>query len=110
MENCFQKRGIVQGNKLVQVAELAYSMAQKSFPLYTHPKSPSHYTFPQLAVSVLSVFYLMSGYEALATGDELNPGGTGPLQGPESYHSVSGLCRLRNQSFHTASSLNCFCS
>jgi len=49
-------------SKLVRVAQIAYSIAQRSLPLYTHPKSPHHYTFPQLAACVLLTFYLKLSY------------------------------------------------
>jgi len=49
-------------SKFVRVAQIAYSIAQRSLPLYTHPKSPHHYTFPQLAACVLLTFYLKLSY------------------------------------------------
>lgn len=49
-------------SRFVRVARIAYAIAQRSLPLYTHPKSPHHYTFPQLAACVLLTFYLDLSY------------------------------------------------
>ena len=49
-------------SRLIRVARLAYFIARKALPVYTHPKSPHHYTFPQLAACVLLTFYLDLSY------------------------------------------------
>jgi len=35
-------------SRYVKVARLAYQIASQQLPLYSHPKSPLKYTFPQL--------------------------------------------------------------
>lgn len=49
-------------SRYVTVARLAYQIAQASLPRYSHPKSPQHFTFPQLAACVLLTFYLKMSY------------------------------------------------
>lgn len=49
-------------SRYVRVAKLAYALTQKTLPLYAHPKSPHHFTFPQLAACVLLLFYLDLSY------------------------------------------------
>lgn len=49
-------------SRYVTVARLAYQIAQTSLPRYSHPKSPQHFTLPQLAACVLLTFYLKLSY------------------------------------------------
>src|SRR5215210_1537256 len=49
-------------SRYVTVAGLAYQIAQTSLPRYSHPKSPQHFTLPQLAACVLLTFYLKVSY------------------------------------------------
>jgi Transposase DDE domain len=49
-------------SRYVRVARLAYQIAQASLPRYSHPKSPQHFTLPQLAACVLLTFYLKLSY------------------------------------------------
>ena len=49
-------------SRYVRVARISYQLAQRSLPLYSHPKSPHHFTFPQLAACVLMAFYLKLSY------------------------------------------------
>lgn len=48
-------------SRYVTVARIAYRIAQGTLPTYSHPKSPHHYTFPQLVACVLLTFYLDPG-------------------------------------------------
>lgn len=52
----------IRESRYVCVAKLAYALTQKTLPLYAHPKSPHHFTFPQLAACVLLMFYLNLSY------------------------------------------------
>jgi hypothetical protein len=52
----------VKESKYVRVARLAYQMAQGSFPLYSHPKSPHRFTQPQLVACLLLMYYLKLSY------------------------------------------------
>ncbi|MGD2026830.1 MAG: transposase [Anaerolineales bacterium] len=49
-------------SRYVKVAEIAYHLTKQSLPKYSHPKSPHHFTFPQLAACVLVMFYLDLSY------------------------------------------------
>lgn len=49
-------------SRYVQVARLAYQLTSQVLPRYAHPKSPHHFTFPQLAACVLMMFYLDVSY------------------------------------------------
>ena len=49
-------------SRYVKVARLAYALAQQALPRYSHPKSPHHFTLPQLATCVLLTFYLDVSY------------------------------------------------
>jgi hypothetical protein len=49
-------------SRYVKVARLAYLISQKALPSYAHPKSPHHFTFPQLAACVLLMNYLKLSY------------------------------------------------
>ncbi len=49
-------------SRYVKVARLAYQIAKQELPLYSHPKSPHKYTFPQLASCVILTFYLNMSY------------------------------------------------
>lgn len=49
-------------SRYVVFAELAYQLAQKTFPRYTHAKSPHHYTLPQLVACVLLMHYVRKTY------------------------------------------------
>lgn len=49
-------------SKYVQVARIAYRIAKQTLPRYSHPKSPHHFTLPQLAACVLLMFYLKLSY------------------------------------------------
>ena len=49
-------------SRYVKVARIAYRVAQRDLPKYSHPKSPHWYTFPQLAACVLLMFYLRLSY------------------------------------------------
>jgi hypothetical protein len=46
----------------VVFAELALELCEKTFPPYTHPKSPHYYTLPQLVACVLLMVYLRKTY------------------------------------------------
>ncbi len=49
-------------SRYVRVARLAYALTSKTLPRYSHPKSPHHFTLPQLAACVLWMFYLDLSY------------------------------------------------
>lgn len=49
-------------SRYVKVARLAYQLAAKVLPTYSHPKSKHAYRLPQLAASVLLMFYLDLSY------------------------------------------------
>jgi hypothetical protein len=49
-------------SRYVTVARIAYMLAQQALPRYSHPKSPHHFTLPQLAACVLMMFYLDISY------------------------------------------------
>lgn len=49
-------------SRYVKIARIAYRMTQQTLPLYSHPKSPHHFTLPQLAACVLLMFYLDLSY------------------------------------------------
>ena len=49
-------------SRYVKVARLAYQIAKQELPLYSHPKSPHKYTFPQLASCLILTFYLNMSY------------------------------------------------
>src|SRR3972149_4945970 len=49
-------------SRYVKVARIAYHLTQEALPRYSHPKSPHHFTLPQLAVCVLLMFYLDVSY------------------------------------------------
>lgn len=48
-------------SRYVRVARIALQV-ERSLPLYSHPKSPRRYTFPQRAACVLLAFYLNKSY------------------------------------------------
>ncbi len=45
-------------SRYVKIARIAYRLAPQVLPRYSHPKSPHHFTLPQLAACVLLMFYL----------------------------------------------------
>ena len=47
------------------VTRAAYAVARESLPLYSHLKSPHHFTFPQLAACVLIGSYYSMSYREL---------------------------------------------
>jgi len=49
-------------SRYVKVARIAYHLTQESLPRYSHPKSPHHFTLPQLAACVLVMFYMDLSY------------------------------------------------
>jgi hypothetical protein len=49
-------------SRYVRVARIAYHLAQRTLPTYSHPKSPHHFTLPQLATCVLMAFYMKLSY------------------------------------------------
>jgi hypothetical protein len=49
-------------SRYVKVARIAYQLASRSVPRYSHPKSPHHFTQPQLVACVLMKFYLDVSY------------------------------------------------
>lgn len=49
-------------SRYVRVARLAYELTSQVLPRYSHPKSPHHFTLPQLASCVLMMFYLNLSY------------------------------------------------
>jgi len=49
-------------SRYVKVARTAYHLTQQVLPRYSHPKSPHHFTLPQLAACVLLMFYLDISY------------------------------------------------
>ena len=52
----------IRESRYVRVAKLAYALCKQTLPLYAHPKSPHHFTFPQRAACVLLMFYLNLSY------------------------------------------------
>ncbi len=64
-----------QESRYVKIARIAYRLAQQVLPRYSHPKSPHHFTLPQLAACVLLMFYLDLSYrdmeEWLLASDQL---------------------------------------
>ncbi len=55
-------------SRYVDVARLAYAVTKANLPSYTHPKSPHHYQWPQLAACVLLMFYLRLSYRDMEDG------------------------------------------
>jgi hypothetical protein len=49
-------------SRYVKAARIAYHLTQEALPRYSHPKSPHHFTLPQLAACVLLMFYLDLSY------------------------------------------------
>lgn len=49
-------------SRFITVARYAYQIAQASLPQYSHPKSPHHFTLPQLTACVVLTFYLKLSY------------------------------------------------
>ncbi len=49
-------------SRYVRAARISYRLAQRSLPAYSHPKSPHHFTLPQLAACVLMAFYMKLSY------------------------------------------------
>jgi hypothetical protein len=49
-------------SRYVKIARIAYHLTQEALPRYSHPKSPHHFTLPQLAACVLLMFYLDLSY------------------------------------------------
>lgn len=41
---------------------MAYALVKQTLPIYSHPKSPHHFTLPQLGACVLLMFYLKLSY------------------------------------------------
>ncbi len=52
-------------SRYVTVARLAYQIAPATLPRYSHPKSPQHFTVPQVAVCVLLTVYWRFSYRAM---------------------------------------------
>lgn len=52
----------IRESHYVRVARLAYALAQRSVPTYSHAKSPHTYTWPQRVACVLLTFYLNRSY------------------------------------------------
>ena len=52
-------------SRYVKAARIAYQLASRSVPRYSHPKSPHHFTQPQLVACVLMKFYLDMSYRDL---------------------------------------------
>jgi hypothetical protein len=51
-----------RASRYVKAARIAYGLTQQALPRYSHPKSPHHFTLPQLAACVLMTFYLDLSY------------------------------------------------
>jgi len=49
-------------SRYVKAARIAYQLAQAQIPRYSHPKSPHHFTQPQLVACVVLMFYLDVSY------------------------------------------------
>lgn len=49
-------------SRYVKVARIAYQLASRRMPRYSHPKSPHRFTQPQLVACVLMLFYLDLSY------------------------------------------------
>jgi hypothetical protein len=49
-------------SRYVTVARIAYDLAKKTLPQYSHPKSKHLYSFQQLAACVLLMFYVNKSY------------------------------------------------
>jgi hypothetical protein len=45
-------------SRYVKAAQIAYGLTQQALPRYARPKSPHHFTLPQLAACVLMTFYM----------------------------------------------------
>ncbi len=45
-------------SRYVNAAWIAYGLTQSALPRYSQPKSPHHFTLPQLAACVLRMFHL----------------------------------------------------
>ncbi len=52
-------------SRYVTIARLAYQLAQRVLPRYTHPNSPKTYTQPQVVACVLLRSYLNIGWRDL---------------------------------------------
>jgi hypothetical protein len=50
----------------IKAARIAYGLTQPALSRYSHPKSPDHFTLPQLAACVLMTFYLDVSYRDMA--------------------------------------------
>ncbi|MEO8285110.1 MAG: transposase [Chloroflexota bacterium] len=57
-----QKQTQHRESRYVRVARIAYRLSLQAMPTYSHPKSPHHFTLPQLAACVLMTFYLNLSY------------------------------------------------
>src|SRR5437870_5550363 len=49
-------------SRYVRVARIAYHLTKQTMPTYSHPKSPHHFTLPQLTACVLMAFYMDLSY------------------------------------------------
>jgi hypothetical protein len=49
-------------SRYVRAARIVYEVTQQVLPKYAHPKSPHHFTLPQVAACVLMTFYLDVSY------------------------------------------------
>jgi len=49
-------------SRYVVFTELAYQLAQRTFPTYSHVKSPHRFTLPQLIACVLLMHYVRKSY------------------------------------------------
>ena len=49
-------------SRYVKAARIAYQLAKRRMPRYSHPKSPHHFTQPQVVACVLLTFYLDLSY------------------------------------------------
>jgi hypothetical protein len=49
-------------SRYVTAAKIAYRLTKKALPKYSHEKSPHHFELPQLAASVLMMFYMDISY------------------------------------------------
>jgi hypothetical protein len=75
-------------SRYVRVARLAYQIAQESLPLYSHTKSPHHFTLPQLVACVVMTFYLKFSYRDMEEW----------LLASEQIQQVLGLSRVPDHS------------
>src|SRR5436305_6553022 len=61
-KNIHPKPNQPRESRYARVARIAYRLSEQTMPTYSHPKSPHHFTLPQLASCVLMAFYMKLSY------------------------------------------------